>query len=396
MFYHLPPVGNSVCLSKEAGDSMSVLFPGYKTQYYHSGTAALSAAIVTAIKQQGIKVPDIKTPEIILPAYACPDLLSAIFYAGAKPVLVDIEADRPWLDLSSLRAAITENTAAIIGVNLFGILERWSQLRDIANQNNVILIEDSAQYFPVDNKAYDWQGDLVVISFGRGKPVSLLGGGAVLVKNKVLSTALSTVLSEGLQLPLSMVSGFAQRVSYGLKTRLYNAMISPYLYWLPQLLPFLHLGETRYHVLAEIERMDAVRQGLLAANIKCYQSDVAALACCDKISTKLDSLGQIINGQIINLPRACEAEAEDRLLRYPVLVPVESRNQIYLKLQQAGLGVSILYPSSLPNIDGVSEVMGNEQTFPNADRFASQLITLPTHANVSDSDIDKMRLILSQ
>ncbi len=367
---------------------MSVLFPDYKTQYYHSGTAALSAAIITALKQQDIKISDIKTPEIILPAYACPDLLSAIFYAGAKPVLVDIEASRPWLGLSSLRTAITENTVAIIGVNLFGISERWSQLREIADQNNVILIEDSAQYFPVSHKTYGWQGDLVVLSFGRGKPVSLLGGGAVLAKN--------TALSEGLPLSQPMVSSFAQRVSYGLKARLYNAMISPYLYGLPQSLPFLHLGETRYHALVEIENMDTVRQSLLAANIKGYQSDVAALACCDKISTKLDGLSKINNSKVINLPRVCHAAAEDRLLRYPVLVPAESRNQIYLKLQQAGLGVSLLYRASLPNIKGVSEVMDNEQTFPNAERFANQLITLPTHANVSDSDIDKMRAILSQ
>jgi len=378
MFYHLPPVGNSVCLSNEAGNPMSRLFPEYKAQYYNSGTAALSAAIITAIKQQNIK-----TPEIILPAYACPDLLSAIIYAGAKPVLVDIEVDRPWLELSSLSAAITENTAAIIGVNLFGISERWSQLREIANQNNVVLIEDSAQYFPDSNKAYEWQGDLVVISFGRGKPVSLLGGGAVLTKN--------ALLSEGLSLSQPVDLSFTQRLSYRLKVRLYNAMISPYLYWLPQSLPFLHLGETRYHVLTEIELMDKVRQGLLASNIRYYQSDVVAGACCDKISTKLDGLSDIIN-----LPRCCHDEAEDRLLRFPILVPAELRDQIYQKLQLAGLGASIMYPASLPNIDGVSEVMDNEQTFPNADHFASRLITLPTHANVGDSDIKKMRSILSQ
>lgn len=356
---------------------MSELFPDYGVQYYDSGTAALSAAIIAAIKHQ-----DISTPEIILPAYACPDLLSAAIYAGAKPVLVDIEVDRPWLDLSSLSAAISENTAAIIGVNLFGISERWSQLREIASEHNVLLIEDSAQYFPVSKKNNDWRGDLVVISFGRGKPVSLLGGGAVLTKN--------VALSEDLPLTQPIVSSAVRRLSYDLKVRLYNAMISPYLYWLPQSLPFLHLGETRYHTLTEIEGMDRVRQGLLATNIKCYQSDVAALACCDKISTILNDLDGIVD-----LPRSCNVEADNRLLRYPVLVPEESRDQVYLKFQQEGLGASILYPASLPNIDGVSEVMGKGQAFPNADLFASRLVTLPTHAKVSDPDIEKMRSILS-
>lgn len=378
MFYHIPPVGNPVCLSKQADLVVSSLFFAYQTQFYVSGTAALAAAISAAMKlKNGSR------PEIVLPAYGCPDLVSAVIYAGAKPVLVDLEAERPWIDLSQLASAITENTVAIVAVNLFGMAERWAQLRELAKQNNIVLIEDSAQYFPGADEQADWQGDLVVLSFGRGKPVSLLGGGAVLTKK--------TALFELLPKPQIKATTLSQRYLFGLKARLYNLMISPFLYWLPQALPFLHLGETRYHVLPDIEAMDQIRTDLLASNISCYQADIKAAERCEKISTILNSLDRVID-----LPQVCATKARRRLLRYPFLVESSERDRMYYKLQQAGLGASIMYPASLPEIIGLNHIVDKKHKFPNAQVFASRLITLPTHSSVGANDIANMKILLSK
>lgn len=377
MFYQLPPVGNSVCLYAQNDPAVTPLFSSYQTQYYDTGTAALAAAICAAIE-----VKNSNNAEIILPAYACPDLISAVVYAGAIPVLVDFESERPWLDLSLLASAITENTAAIIAVNLFGISERWPQLRELANQSDIVLIEDSAQYFPASGEAEDWQGDLVVLSFGRGKPVSLLGGGAVLTKK--------SALFELLPKPQISPPAFGQRVSFGLKARLYNAMISPYFYWLPQAMPFLHLGETRYHVLSAIEGMDQVRVDLLARNIACYQRDTKVAERGENISTMLK-----LFDRVINLPRVCGINVNRRLLRYPILVEAAGRDRIYRKLKQAGLGASIMYPASLPEIPGLRHVFKKKQRFPRAENFASRIITLPTHAYVGKKEIESMNKVLA-
>ena len=386
MFYHLPPVGNPVCLSSHGqvptDSAVATLFSSDQARFYASGTAALAAAVVAAMK-----VKSIESAEVILPAYGCPDLVSAVEFAGAKPVLVDIAVDRPWLDLTQLALAITDNTAAIVAVNLFGISERWTQLRELAEKNNVILIEDSAQYFPGGEEQQDWQGDLVVLSFGRGKPVSLLGGGAVLAKK--------ASLFERLPKAENIAAGLSQRLIFGLKARLYNAMISPLLYWLPQAMPFLHLGETHYHKLSAIDVMDQVRLNLLACNIDCYQRDVEVTACCEKISSMLDSLGSS-SDRISNLPRVCESGPNRRLLRYPLLLEAATRNQVYQKLTQAGLGASIMYPASLPEIAGMNHILDEKQRFPNADVFASRLLTLPTHMHVNKKNIEKIKAILSE
>ena len=133
-------------------------FLPYQPRYYASGTAALAAAIIAVI-QSG------KTdqPEVILPAYGCPDLVSATVFAGARPVLVDMEPDRPWMDLAQLSSRISPRTVAIVAANLFGISERLDQLRPIAERAGVVLIEDSAQAFPGGGEAAIWEGDLVVL-----------------------------------------------------------------------------------------------------------------------------------------------------------------------------------------------------------------------------------------
>jgi len=376
MFYQLPPVGNRLCLDTVDDISVQPSLTLVASQFYQSGTAALAAAI-SAVKLLKNK----NHPEVILPAYACPDLVSAAVFAGVKPVLVDLEAERPWLDLPQLADAITGETIAIIGVNLFGIAERWAALRQIAHQNDVILIEDSAQYFPGNKEDADWQGDLVVLSFGRGKPVSLLGGGVVLAKKSVMFDLLPVVEQKE--------AFFIQQRLFLLKARLYNALLSPYIYWLPQALPFLHLGETRYHALDGLEAMDEARLCLLACNISCYQNDYKAAALHDKISSLLDTLDKVEN-----LPKECKMHANRRLLRYPLLVDAASRDRLVVKLGQSGLGPSTLYPASLPGITGVPDVFDHNQEYPNAEMFASRLITLPTHSNVKDKDIEKMLTIL--
>lgn len=371
MFYQLPPAGNPVMLSSGTDQTLPEFLSAAETAYYASGTAALAAAVSAALRFKNID-----DAEVILPAYGCPDLVSAVIHAGARPILVDLQAERPWLDLDQCAAAINENTAAIVGVNLFGIAERWPQLRALAEKNSLVLIEDSAQYFPGKDSTPEWSGDLVVFSFGRGKPVSLLGGGAVVCRHEVLSGLLNRKEAQ----PVSAL----QRLSYALKGRLYNAMISPLIYWLPQSLPFLHLGETRYHTLREIGAMDPGRKALLPANVKRYQDDAHALSRCRALSSMLAGFEQVID-----LPSVCEMAEDRRLLRYPVLLKKDVRDAVVVRLQRAGAGISKMYPASMPNIDGLEDMFSG-QSYPAAEDFSARIITLPTHAKLGSGMIAKI------
>ena len=386
MFYQLPPVGNPICLSRtDQSESLFQIFGNaYQTHYFASGTAALAAAITAAIRLKAVA-----RPEIILPAYGCPDLISAVVFAGAKPVLVDIEADRPWMDLEQLPAKMSANTVAIIAVNLFGISERMEQLRPLADQAGALLIEDSAQAFPSSNEKNIWQGDLVVLSFGRGKPVSLLGGGAVLYnKENSKASELARLLPEGTR---QTEGNLKKQITFWLKTKLYNWMINPRLYWLPQGLPFLHLGETQYHPLSSLEGMDRIKTLLLPSNVDAYQHNT--MSAQKKLSMILGE--QNFEGcSLVDLPRACKIPEARRLLRYPLLVEPEARDQLYARLQRLGMGPSRMYPKALPEVSGLEALLSDQGSFPAATSFAERMLTLPTHSHVRQTDIEKIRQVI--
>jgi len=377
MFYQLPPAGNRLCLSgagKIESGHENAFFP-YTPVFYQSGTASLAAAIGAAIRNKPTE-----KPEVILPAYGCPDLVSAAVFAGAKPVLVDLENDRPWMNLEQLSASINSNTVAVVAVDLLGIPERLAAIRNIVDQAGVLLIEDSAQAFPLHGENSLWGGDLVVLSFGRGKPVTLLGGGAVLVRHPDLGR----LLPDG-------ASQYGGGRLFRLTALLYNLMRSPYLYWIPLGLPFLRLGETRYHPLTAIEAMHPARLRLLDLNIAKYQhhtNDVqAALA---DIARGLGDGGEAW----IDLSAVCRVQPHQRLLRYPLLVQAEWRDRVYHRLRNAGLGPSLLYPSSLPRIHGLENLLRGQGDFPAADAFARRILTLPTHEGVRKADVCRIREIL--
>ncbi len=383
MFYCLPPVGNPVRLFdvEQPESLLQSIFLPYTPRYFASGTAALAAAICAASRLK-----DINDPEVILPAYGCPDLVSAAVYAGAKPVLVDLEADRPWMDLEQLSQQLTPRTIAIVAVDLFGIPERMDRLRDIANGSDVVLIEDSAQFFPGGQDKPDWRGDLVVLSFGRGKPVSLLGGGALLVRDTEIGG-----LVPGPANPVQVDAG--QQISFRLKAVLYNQLINPWLYWIPQQLPFLHLGETRYHPLRNIGAIDAARFSMLAANARAYRDDTVV---GQQAVAKMLAEHEFLPEELVDLAGICQVPVNRRLLRYPLLVNSSAREELYASLERKGLGPSRMYPVALPAIPGLESMLSGQGPFPAADAFAARVLTLPLHGRVRGADIRAMKQVFEK
>ena len=377
MFYHLPPAGDPVLWKPSSSSLVDARkhFEPYDTFFYNSGAESLAAAIISIISRKGVDA-----PEVMLSAYSCPELVSAILYAGAKPVLVDLEYQRPWIDIADFENKISKNTVAVIGVNLFGIAEQLGKMDEICNKHDISLIEDSAQSFPdiTDNRF--WRGDFIVLSFGRGKPISTLGGGALLCRNHERIKALP---EERVNRKKSSKS---ELVKFRLKIFLYNLLLHPRLYFIPNSLPFLKLGETRFKPLLGIEPMAEENAYILEANIDNY------------IRTRSDEkrqwLSEIISeSTLIDLPRACAAPNDmPTLLRYPVLAgSCKQRDELYCKLNQAGLGASKMYQKPLNKIQGLETIFKQQGEFHNAQGFAETLLTLPVHKGLTLKCVQKIK-----
>jgi len=101
-----------------------------------SGTAALHLAMLAA----GIG----KGDEVIVPAVTCPDTLNAVVFAGAAPIIVDIERVRFGLDPARVRRAVSPRTKAVIPVHLYGVVVDPEIFR-MCDELGLMVIEDAAE-----------------------------------------------------------------------------------------------------------------------------------------------------------------------------------------------------------------------------------------------------------
>lgn len=366
----LPPAGDAVTLvcDRAATERLNQRWLPYRPYFYGSGTSALAAAITAALKCRPGRV------EVILPGYGCPALVAAVLQSGGQPVLVDLEPSSPHVSLRELEQLISPSTAAVVAVNFLGIPERLEALAAIAHRNGALLIEDSAQAFPPSGLEQS-AADFAILSFGRGKPVSLLGGGAVLCS--------SGELAEALPKP-AMARAKVWQVRA--KATAYNWLRRPQLYWIPQVLP-LGLGETRYEPLTAIEGFDEVRYQALAAAIDMYERNG-------------QENQRLMRRHLLDLRHGltdlAEGVAESRpLLRYPVLAPSAAmRSQLLRRLSRAGLGGTALYGSAMPEVADIPAARVKHGALPNSRDLAQRLLTLPVHQGVRPTHVARIRGII--
>lgn len=342
--------------------------------YYRTGTAALAAVLSGYARASAVTA----TPEILMPAYTCPDVVSAIAAAGAKARLVELQSARPWLDLESLDAAVTDRTIALVAINFQGIDEQVAALRAWCDSAGLPLIYDHCQAFPATDEATALS-DALVFSHGRGKPACALAGGSVWLHRSRARISLPgpSTYSDG---------------ANPLKRLAYNLLIRPRLYGALLKVPGLGIGETVFHELGDIE-------GLSEAGITQIRTAIAAHLNLTDFEARRQALTQAVSGLDgwTDLPTVCHAPSSRPLLRYTLLAPdAETRDRALVGLQAAGLGATQLYPSTVASIDGVAPHLAPHDPHSNATDFAGRLLTLPCHSDVTDADIARMVQLISR
>lgn len=353
----LPPVGEKI---RWRGKPQPLPeYQGFDAYWVDSGTSALALTIIAAKQSR----PEIDKPQVILPAYGCPDLVAAAVYAKVQPVLVDIQADDPGYDLEQLQSAINNNTIAVVAVNFLGISDRLQEIKKLL-PNNTYLIEDNAQCYAALAEPENILGDFAITSFGRGKPVSLLGGGLALIRkplNYSNNDKTSTNLNQHIAKP-------KKPKLLKLKIALYNALLTPQLYLWVNRCPLITLGETHYHPLHSITQMDSLRAALLSSNIEQYTHQ--------QPYRKQEHDAEGNKEHILDLANTLK-ERTTKLLRHPMLVNTpNSREMLIKKSKELGLGCSTMYQTALINITSIKALVTLHSSN-NAQVFAGKLITLP-------------------
>jgi len=136
-----------------------------------SGTAALHLAL---------RVLEISSDdEVIIPAYVCTAPLLAVRYAGATPVLCDVDPDSGLMTADHLRTVVTKRTRAVIAVHLFGRAAPIDDIMSLAADHGLFVIEDCAQAVGGDyrKRPIGSFGDVSIFSFYATKVITTGQGG---------------------------------------------------------------------------------------------------------------------------------------------------------------------------------------------------------------------------
>lgn len=347
-----------------------------------SGTQALQVAIRAAARLVGAD------PIVALPAFTCFDVASAAVGAGARIALYDVEPSTLAPNLDSLAVTLAQGARIVVAVPLYGIPIEWRTIEERASAFGAVVIEDAAQGHGAfwHDRPVGGFGMISTLSFGRGKGWTGGKGGALLVRAR-----------GGQRLPLPNGGAAAPQGEAGtwaelgvlLRTTAQWALGDPSRYRLPASVPWLGLGETRYH---EPQPPTGITRAA-AALLEHTRALAAREALARRANTAwlLDRLPAGPHVRTVCPP----AGSSPGYLRLPLLA---SRGLAGFgdPARAVRLGVVPSYPSTLaalPQLAG--RLVRVTERWPGAEELVRRLVTVPTHSLLTAGDREALARLLA-
>lgn len=158
---------------------------------FNSGTSALHALLLAYDLKQG--------DEIIVPSFTFISTANAPQFVGAKPVFAEIEDRTYGLDPEDVKERITSKTKVIMPIHYGGCPCLIRELKEIAEDHNLLLIEDAAESLgaKINDKKVGTFGNSAMLSFCQNKVISTGEGGAIVTDSKEIYEKLKLIRSHG-------------------------------------------------------------------------------------------------------------------------------------------------------------------------------------------------------
>jgi len=308
-----------------------------------NGTDALQIAMMGLNLKPG--------DEVITADFTFASTVETIALLNLTPVLVDVDLETFNIDCNEIKKAITSKTKAIVPVHLFGQPANMEEIMEIANQNNLFVIEDNAQaigseyQFTSGNKIKAGTiGDIGTTSFFPSKNLGCYGdGGALFTNNDDLAHTIRGIVNHGMY--------------------------------------------KRYHhdVVGVNSRLDSIQASVLDIKLKFLDNYNSSR----NKSAKLYSENLKGNPNII-LPSFKEEEKFHVFHQYTIRVLNKKRDDLANYLSEFNIPFGIYYPIPLHRQKAYIDSRYNEEDFSNTNLLTKQVISLPMH---SELELDQISFI---
>ena len=338
-----------------------------KTVCLNSATAALELTL----RVLGIGEGD----EVIVPAMTYTASCSVIYHVGAKAVIVDISEDSHEMDYAALADAITENTKAVIPVDLAGIPCDYDKIFEA--------VESKKHLFKANSEYQEKLGRVAVVADGAHALGSTYKG------KEIGSMADFTTFS------FHAVKNFTTAEGGSVTWKQNENFDNEELYREYQIYS-LH-GQTK-DALAKT-KAGSWEYDIVIPGYKCNLTDIAAsigLVQLDRypklLERREDIISQYNKGFEGTRITALSHSSEDYkscghlYITHVEGATFEQRGKIITKMAERGISCNVHY-KPLPLLTAYKNLGFNIENYPNAYNYYVKEITLPLHTRLSDEDV---------
>jgi len=300
----------------------------------NSGTSALHLSLLAA----GVGPGD----EVITVPFTFVATVAAIEYAGAKPVLVDVEREFLTMDPAKLEAAITPRTKAIIPVHLFGQPADMDPIMAIARKHKLVVIEDACQAHGSEYKGKRCGsiGQIGCFSFYPGKNLGAYGeGGAVVTSDPDVAKK------------IRLLRAWGEEVRYEHKYRAFNY------------------------------RMDGVQGAILGVKLRHLE------AWTEARRRNAAEYGRQLGDTSVTLPR----ERQDvRHVYHLYVVRLQQRDSWRARLNDAGVQTGVHYPIPVHLQPAYRDLGYSAGDFPVCEHASREVLSLPMFPELTAAQIGEV------
>ena len=318
----------------------------------NSGTSALDIAVKALVLPPG--------SEVITTPFTFAATSNALLYNNLIPVFADIQRDTRNIDPEDIRKKITPKTKAIICVDYAGHPCEIDEIKDIAEEHNLILIEDACHAFGASyhGKKIGTFADMTIFSFHPVKPITTGEGGAVVTDDPELAARLKLLRTHGISRDVKDMFGEGSEWAYDM----------------------VELGRNY--------RMTDIQAALGVSQLKKIDGFI-------KRRNGLANLYEELIGDIpwLETPQCC-GDITHGWHIYTVLLSKIKRNDLYRYLHQNNIGANVHYVPIYRFTYYQKHFPINPQTFPVTEDVFDHIITLPLYPAMTEGDLEYVSDIL--
>tara|TARA_R110002072_G_scaffold149191_1_gene296881 strand:+ start:5766 stop:6938 length:1173 start_codon:yes stop_codon:yes gene_type:complete len=306
------------------------------------GCASGSDALLLALMALDVKAGD----EVIVPSFTFFASVSCITRLGAVPVFADICPDTYNIDPESIASLITEKTAAIIPVHLFGQCAQIDRICEIASKHDIPVVEDAAQAIGAaynDRPAGSW-GTAGCFSFYPTKNLGGMGDGGIL-----------TATDAGFADRLRLFAGHGMRPRY-------------------------------YHQVVGINsRLDTFQAAVLRVKLRHLDAAVEARTINANRYTRLLTEAGLVGEDQLGTPYH-DPNARHVWNQYTLRVPGGRRDALRAHLSERKIGSEIYYPVPMHQQECFQDIPFRHDGLEHTEAASAEVLNLPIFPSLTEAE----------